>query len=221
VSARSDRRRQRLRFAVAACIAAALPFAACGFPDVTFTTESGEAGAGEAGNEAASGEAGAVDGGADGDLMLDAAIFDALIDGRDPDAAITKDAGGVIDAAGCAANDCDCDNDTYNDLTKSGCAGAGGPSDCDDTRDGVHPNKDYSAAPNPPRGGDVNCVDGVEKFYPTKVSCGLLALGACAGVQGFSGDPACGESGPYVFCAVQNAVLCVTGSTTSRTQACR
>jgi len=150
--------------------------------------------------------------------VLDAAVPDAEIF----DARVLEDAGEKVDASGCQPTDCDCDDDGYNDLTKAGCADAGGPNDCDDTDTRTHPNQDFVSEPGEaPRNGDWNCVNGVEKLYPTGVSCGLLALGACAGVQGFSGDPACGVEGAYTGCKVQAGLFCVAAPTSPRKQACR
>ncbi|HVH46016.1 MAG TPA: hypothetical protein VM925_26890 [Labilithrix sp.] len=169
-------------------------------------------------------EAGVLEAGADVEVAppVDAgAGVDAVVhDAGDPGALIEKDAGQKIDASGCQPNDCDCDNDGYNDLQKTGCADAGGEEDCDDSDSRTRPNQSFLEIPGEVLNGNWNCKNGVEKLFATNVSCGLLALGACDGIQGFSGDPACGSEGEYVFCK-STLVLCGIGSTTTRKQACK
>lgn len=151
----------------------------------------------------------------------DAAVEDANWQLPDSDI-LDADAGGTVDAATCAQYDCDCDDDGWNDLTKPGCELAGGLNDCDDLDARTHPTQTYLEATGvAPRLGDWNCQNGVEKFYAPNVSCGLLSLGACAGVQGFQGDPKCGEEGAFVQCEVAALLLCVPGPASTRRQACK
>ena len=188
--------------------------AACGFPSPILTDEPVTT------NEAGPEGGPSVDGGGGGDSSTELPDV-VVVDGADPDADISRDAGQKTDAAGCPVNVCDCDKDTFNDLSKPGCADAGGLNDCDDSDTRIRPNQSYLEIPSEaPRNGDWNCMNNVEKYYSTKVSCGLLAVGACAGVHGFSGDPACGEEGEYVFCEA-TLVLCGVGSKTTRKQACK
>ena len=68
--------------------------------------------------------------------------------------------------ASCRTPNCGCDGDGdgFYDLTKPGCADAGGPNDCDDTDSRVRPGQSYLDVSSPPRGGDLNCANGVEKL---------------------------------------------------------
>lgn len=148
----------------------------------------------------------------------------AVVGALSVDAGTSNDAAADVvvipDAAACTAL-CDCDGDGYPDHTREGCAEAPGEQDCDDLDSRTHPNQGYVAyAASPPRNGDWNCQGTVEKLHPTNVSCGLLALGACAGVAGFQGDPPCGTEGTYVYCQAV-ALLCVAGSPTTRKQECK
>jgi hypothetical protein len=187
---------------------------ACGFPDPEVRS----------GNESETGadaNADANDPNASDVFAIDANEVDqqVSIDGASPDALIVVDAGGPkIDATtGCDA-DCDCDNDGFD---RPNCGSGTGEKDCDDLDPRVRPDQGFLEIPGePPRNGDWNCKNGIEKLYPSNVSCGLLALGACNGVQGFKNDPACGKSDTYVFCKA-TLVLCGEGATQVRTQACK
>lgn len=139
--------------------------------------------------------------------------------GADADA----DANDADADAACQSVACRCDNDGdgFYALTRPGCEDAGGLDDCDDDDARVRPNQSFLELASPARGGDWNCSHVVEKAYPTNVSCGLLALGACAGVQGFTGDPACGEESSFITCEVKVLIGCGTASTTTRKQACK
>ena len=149
------------------------------------------------------------------DVVVDTAIF---IDGQSPDALIVRDAGTKgIDAASCDAT-CDCDKDGFD---RPNCGDGG--EDCDDTDQRVRPDQGFLEIPGePPRNGDWNCKNGVEKLYPVNINCSGMALGACSSVQGFSNDPDCGTPGTYVFCAVSGGgIFCAVGATQSRLQACK
>lgn len=134
-----------------------------------------------------------------------------------------SDAGGADAGADVTSPDnCDLDRDSYSDPTKVGCTDAAGPFDCDDTDPRAHPGQSFREdVPTPALAGDWDCVNGVEKRYATKVSCELLALGACVGVEGFADDPGCGETGSFVRCEVQGVLLCVAGPASTRKQACK
>lgn len=140
----------------------------------------------------------------------------------------TDDAATDVDAhddretndGGDAGRVCDGDGDGYNDLTKPGCADAGGASDCDDSDPRTHPNQDYLPdLPVAPRLGDWNCVKGVEKLYATNVTCGSLSLFGCSSA-GFEGAVDCGKEGSFVQCTAQGLV-CGVGTRTTKKQTCR
>lgn len=191
-----------------ACAAAA----ACTFPSVEF-----KPGAPSEGGE---GGSSLLDGSNDGS---------ALRDGGDPASIIGGDAGEKVDAAGCTT--CDCDGDGFFDLSKSGCAGSLGPNDCDDTDTTTRPDqKPTTKVPYPPRNGDWNCTNGVEKFYRSLVKCTGPGGDACGETRGFQDDPACGSMGTYVQCVTKGATLpplpvfpgtCEVGPPELRTQACQ
>jgi hypothetical protein len=138
---------------------------------------------------------------------------------------VPNEAGAPPDAADdarVAPSDCDRDHDGYNDRSRAGCEDAPGPSDCDDADWRVHPGQSFlDERPGSLLAGDWSCTDGVEPLYPTNVSCSLLALGACAGLQGFVDNPGCGEEGTFVRCEVKGLVLCGVGSMSTRRQACK
>jgi hypothetical protein len=140
-----------------------------------------------------------------------------LFDGGDPDALITRDAGQQVDAAGCM--DCDCDNDGFD---RPGCGNDAGL-DCDDNDSRYRPNQSFVIdKPESGKTGDWDCRNGVEKLFPTNVTCGLLTLSGCAGAEGFNGDPGCGEEATYVRCTPAIlGLLCTIGSSETKKQACR
>lgn len=191
--------------------------AACTFPDVSFAPPG-----------ATNTEAGSSDGPvADGIVGTD---FDAtvLVDGSDPDALIVRDAGAKIDAAGCAAAECDCDGDGFKATQKAGCEG--GLDDCDDHDERVRPNQGYLiATPEPPIFGDWNCSTAVEKLYPDGFSCSSLQGGtACNDAVGLEDQPACGGFGTLLKCKTEPVpplnltTRCVVGARTPMTQqACK
>lgn len=178
----------------------------------------------DAGGDAV-GPDGQTPGTGDGSSSGDASASDAadqpdgrLFDGGDPDALITRDAGSEVDASGCMT--CDCDNDGFD---RPGCGNDAG-ADCDDNDTRYRPNQSFVIdRPAAGKAGDWDCKSGVEKLYPTNVSCNLLSLlGGCAGAQGFAGDPGCGEEGQYVYCAPPLlGVLCAVQSTETKKQACK
>jgi hypothetical protein len=153
---------------------------------------------------------GSLDGGSDADLL----------DGADPDALISKDAGERVDASGCGR--CDCDNDTFN---RPGCGDNEAGVDCDDEDTRYRPNQNFiDIKPDPGKLGNWSCKPdaAVEKLYSTNVACNLLSVTGCTGAQGFTGNPGCGEIGTYVHCvAPLGILLCTVASTELRTQACR
>jgi len=115
---------------------------------------------------------------------------------------------------------CDLDEAGFGDQTR--CPDASGPWDCDDHDPRAHPGQSFLDDPaSAPLAGDWNCANGVEKLYAANVNCGVLAVGACSGVQGFTGDPACGATGAFVRCEVEGVVLCAAGTPSARTQSCK
>jgi hypothetical protein len=209
----------RRRRSALAMIALSVAMAACTIDSLTFVPSASD----ETGTEAgADGPNRDTDGGTD--ASADAIEeFVVLVDGSDPDALIVKDSGGgKVDAAGCTATTCDCDQDGYNDHGLAACVNSPGPDDCDDQDKRTHPGQGFLEDPAaPPKNGDWNCVGGVEKLYPANVNCGLVDLGSCATKQGFQSDPGCGELGTYVFCQA-TAILCLQASKTEqRVQACK
>ena len=206
---------QRCRFLAVASALAGIGCAigvACSFPDVSFAPPGDS-------------RRGTDDGGPDAPREVGGDVSSSL-DAGDPDGTIVKDAGEKIDASGCTT--CDCDKDTFNDLLKAGCANAGGLNDCDDTDTTTRPNQGYNETPPyPPRNGDWNCKNGVERVYTANVTCPATGGAACEATQGFSDDPACGAAGSYIKCKTTGAtppVLpgnCVIDSRELRTQACK
>lgn len=208
-------RRRRTLFVAATLAAAVVGFAvSCTFPEVTFAP-------------AGVGEGGSTDG-PTSDVSDDVRV---LVDGADPGEQIVKDAGKPIDPGTCEAGDCDCDDDTYPDFSKVGCApDAGvdaGPTDCDDFDSRTHPNQGPLEDPAvPPRNGDWNCRNGVEKFYTPNLDCTKLAAGsACDTAFGFEDNPACGAKGTYVTCKTVTDIVfskcAVGGKSLDKIQACK
>jgi hypothetical protein len=172
-------KRHRALLAAAALGACGLALVvSCSFPDVQF--------------------AGGTDGGgSDGGGMpmaIDAAAFTS--DGQ----VASGDGGGKVDAQGCDPLDCDGDGDKNKNFD----AGPDGPApDCDDLDvRAKHSQTDFlDDLPVEPTNGDWNCDKSVVKLYPINVACsGFLAGDTCSLVKGFTGDPGCGQAGPFVYC---------------------
>jgi hypothetical protein len=201
-------------------VGAMLIAAACGFPQVSYTSGDG-GGVGKDGSL----DHGQIDpdspnteGSSSGD--------DVATDGNDA----SFDSGYMFEAAP-DAPECDMDQDGHlaeasymgKPPQNTACVDAGG-NDCDDFDSHAHPGVTaFQTWPaHPPTNGDWNCDGMVEKEFNINVSCGVLNLGACPSTQGFTGDPICGTAGSYVTCVVMDGILCVTGSTDTTTkQACR
>jgi len=174
----------------------------CTFPEVSSFAP--EAIGNDGGGDTDGGPDPASDAGADVFVVVDAAAADT-------DGAIVKDAGAPpIDAATClsANTNCDCDDDKFN---RAGCdAGATpGPIDCDDSDQRTHPTQGHlDIKAEPPRNGDWNCANNVERYYTPSINCGAIAAGdTCDHTFGFEDDPPCGEVGSYVVCATQPGTL--------------
>jgi hypothetical protein len=165
--------------------------AACTFPDQPEFTPGGTTGEG-GGPEGSTGDADASS-----DVSNDIQI---RVDGGDPDALIEKGDGGTkIDITGCTT--CDCDGDGFNKHSNdAGCDA--GEDDCDDTDTRIRPDRSYNETPEePPRNGDWNCKNGVERFYKQGINCGSLGRGAaCDALFGFTDTPKCGATGTFVTC---------------------
>ncbi len=140
----------------------------------------------------------------------------------DGDANITVEAG--PDSEG-GVMDCDRDRDR---VFASGvpCGGT----DCNDDEVAVTPASGFrtlAPLPGPPpgNGGDWDCSGIVEKqFSTTNLSCGgLSSLLACDGTSGFSGDPGCGESGPFITCRWQTLPVpgCAQVQSVTQIQGCK
>ncbi len=168
--------------------------------------------------------------GADGTADGHATDADA---GARPDAIVEPDSPPPIDAtsekpaldANC--DPCDCDDDGYATKDAAACADAGSKprTDCDDQDPRANPDAGFvKARPTDDTLGDWNCDSKVNRELGVNINCadysGLLS--SCAKVEGFTGDPACGESKTYVFCKV-SGLSCVqdTAKTETRTQGCK
>jgi hypothetical protein len=184
------RRRALLVSFVASAFAAA---GACGFPEVSFQT----------GADGSTPEGGDAPSQIDKDAAKDATDElppDVDPNGKNEDASTRGDADTKVDAAGCTTCDCDTDNFFRRDAGCNG--GPGAVYDCDDTDTFISPNQSWVTDPVWPSTAhaipfDWNCSGAVEKQYFYGVRCTLLAN--CA-AEGFSGNPACGEEGDYIFC---------------------
>ncbi len=187
--------------------------AACGFPDVNYSTSpvdgasppfeaSGDDGPPVTGNEAG-------DGVADGPAYRDAS--------EDVNDAAGGDVG--VDSATDGAM-CDYDQDQYP-AQGAACGGL----DCDDHDPHANPGvmNFQTYPPHPPTNGDWNCDGVVEKEFTPNVSCNMLMLGpACATLTGFIGDPPCGSVGAFVQCAAGTLGLtCTEGAMSMQVQGCK
>lgn len=180
----------RTRFAllVAVPIVGAAIAVACAFPSPSFQAVDG------GGPDSSGGDTGGNDGGSDAP---------AKFDGADPDALVSKDAGGKIDAADCTADAsaCDCDGDGFRDEKKAACK-IDASLDCDDTDTRYRPDQKLNfEPPEAPRNGDWNCDGRVDTLYKPSVSCKNTAPGVeCDSAFGFTDAPKCGDTGRYVEC---------------------
>ncbi len=111
---------------------------------------------------------------------------------------------------------CDADNDKW--AAQGSCGGL----DCDDNDPNANPGvtQFLTLPPTPKTQGDWNCDGRVDKRFKTNVSCGLLDLGSCDNTFGFTGDPVCGNAGPFVQCKA-SGLLCGQGTLTTNVQGCR
>jgi hypothetical protein len=214
----------RTAFAIAAGTSMVVVIYACSFPNPTLilqltdpNAEGGLDGSGGGDPDGATGEEVVVP------SSPSAGLFEGGSDGNLPK--FEEEAGVQVDASGCTT--CDCDMDTFN---RANCNNTPGPFDCDDTNSLYAPGQSpLTNVPPPardggPKPGDWNCDNNVSKFFTTNVKCGGLLPSVCEGIHGFETDPACGQSGTYVFCKKGALGLsCVIDDTRTRTekQACQ
>jgi hypothetical protein len=175
---------------------------ACGFPQVSFTTE-------PLGDASSSLDARAA--GDDGEASADGQPIE--------DSPIVADAPPALDAPQDTAIDalaeCDQDGDGY--LAKSAmCNGT----DCCDTDFNANPGqKQFFGVPDRCASFDYDCDGVLETEYPINIMCSGLAT-ACQGGSGFTSDPACGTSAPYSTCG-PSGLGCAPSSTMMTVQGCR
>jgi hypothetical protein len=201
----------RIVRASALAIALALPSAGapgCGFPDVTYASPRADASPDVASPSADAGD------GPDEGARLDAPSDEAAPDALAGDDAI--DEGQPADAPGAEASDCDRDRDTYSAEGDATCWGY----DCDDTDPHANPGVGMfqTYAPHPPTNGDWNCDGKVDKQYPVNVVCSALPIAGCN--SGFTGDPPCGATAPFVQCMESMLGFCMQGATIMQQQGC-
>jgi len=173
-----------------------------------------------------------VDEPADTSVVADAPS-ETAVDSAASDLGVTDSADGAADATDTAdvsdtkvsvcetSNDCDCDGDG-DEAKRTGCSG----NDCDDgdkrRNSLVTSFLDYSVT-GLSHAGDWDCVGGVTREYGnTAVSCSGLALGGCAGVQGYAvASPTCGTDVDFVRCKVNAGIACVEESRTKLRVKCK
>jgi hypothetical protein len=93
--------------------------------------------------------------------------------------------------------------------------------DCDDEDDRANPDAGFRAdEPTPTTKGDWNCDRQIIREHAVNVNCAALLSTTCAGSQGFTGDPPCGQTGSYVVCST-NGLGCMAGAPKNATQRCK
>jgi len=129
----------------------------------------------------------------------------------------TRDA--LADAADAsdACTGCDCD---FDGVPSIACGG----SDCDDGDSRVRPGAGFLTevtwtSKHVPM-FDWDCNGQVDKQYTVNLECSS-APGACGMAMGFSGDPPCGTTGPFVACRTEILGACSKANETARAQGCR
>jgi hypothetical protein len=193
--------------------------AACSFPELHFVDDGAEGGP-----EGSTGEAGT-------DAPADAVDDSVDPNGKDAEAGVLTDAGG-IDANSVDAACCDCDGDGFlND--KPACQAEAGKVDCDDFNANINPgvNK-FIQNPWPgsswPHAGDWNCDGVVSKQLDYNLKCsGAVPSCSSAGAttshtEGFSDDITCGDTANYFACGGLGSLLCNgLKANGQQTQACK
>lgn len=153
----------------------------------------------------------------------EATVADASFELSVPDSSPPIDAMGEkppIDAAGCT---CDCDKDGFKPSEAGiACAVGVGLGDCDDLDPRAFPDAGFRTdQPTPDTRGDWNCDGKVVRQYNVNIDCSQYnGVPSCGSIEGFLGDPACGQASTYVHCAGLT-LTCSNGSTESRTQGCK
>ncbi|MEA2749668.1 MAG: hypothetical protein QOI41_3811 [Myxococcales bacterium] len=212
---RSPSLRRAARLAIV-LVAAALPFVACSFPDVSF----GPAAAPETGTNDGPTTSDAM---ADGDVVSVGANEDVDPTGAMMDATVITDPG-QLEAGpdGC----CDCDNDHFR---ADGGTCSFPSQDCDDLNPNIFPGQGFVAgamwtSPHQPE-GDWNC-DGVRtKQYDYNQKCN--DTNNCNGKSGFNDDPNCEETAVFNNCSYNPGIAglllasCKVGTTVMTKQHCK
>ncbi len=155
------------------------------------------------------------------ETLKDSSPFDVSFDSNVGETALVADSAADSKPSTCeTGNECDCDGDG-DQAIRTGCAG----NDCDDgdkrRNSKVTEYQSYDAT-GTTHGGDWDCDNNVVRELGDKaVSCTGLALGSCAGVQGYTVDkPACGSTVDVVRCK-SNGVTCSVDITTKLTVKCK
>jgi hypothetical protein len=150
--------------------------------------------------------------GDDGNVPLPDRTRDSGGGSESPDAASPEAPG---DAGIDAAFDCDRDKDGFLSLACDG-------SDCDDDDPFAHPDAGFSRdAATAKTKGDWNCDGKVDKEQRTNMFCAGFDMLTCQNRTGFTGDPPCGQTGPFVACALINSNCQTVAMPTGVIQACR
>ena len=200
-------KRRRLYLLAAGLTAGMAAAAACSFPEPQLVPD----GTTEAGTDAIP-DARDADGGSppSGETEAQPPIMDATTEKP------------AVDAN---CNVCDCDDDGFATKDAAACpdAGAKPRTDCDDLDKRANPDAGFiTDQPTVDTLGDWNCDGKVNGQYPVGVNCadygGLLS--SCGTVEGFVGNPGCGEPNTYAICKV-SGVSCVQGSSEIRKQGCK
>jgi len=195
---------------------------ACSFPEPKLVPDDGGATTGDSPFDNATGDG---DTGSDGAVQPDIAV---------PDSPPPIDANGGkpdVDVTGCL---CDCDKDHFRDASQAfgSCNNTvpdAAPFDCDDLDPRAFPDAGFvTDQPTADTRGDWNCDKAVTRHWNVNIKCsdyneGIPGVGLdCTTIEGFTGDPACGETATYVFCA--NAAIgaaCAQDHNEQRPQGCK
>ncbi len=237
----------RSRRAVA-MVGAIVTAAACGFPDVAYTssaladggattsgaTTSGADGDGRAGpgpDPASAPDEGADVGaaGAGGDaraidppsLSIDAAAEAGSGGGS---SGVTGSSGGLRDSGGESASSSGASGASSGSASSGGSASSSGSSSGSSGGSGGGSGSSGSGSGS---GGAMNCNCSSDHLYPANVSCGGVAVTAlnlgllCNQTSGFVGsDPGCGNPGTFITCSANLTSLVCSSKTSTVVQQC-